>query len=59
MLTTAPLLFGQALPLKPQGVNRRVIGLLVSLFMEFAYARRSPRDGEVVRERDRLVRERY
>jgi hypothetical protein len=37
-----------------------VIGLLVSLFLEFAYAdRRRPRDGEVVREREPVVRERY
>ena len=37
-----------------------VIGLVVSLFMEFAYAgRRGPRDVEVVREREPVVRERY
>jgi hypothetical protein len=36
-----------------------VIGLIVSLLMEFAYARRGPRDVEVVRERDPYVRERY
>ena len=35
-----------------------VIGLLVSLFMEFAYARRGPRDVEVVREREPYARER-
>ncbi len=35
-----------------------VIGLLVSLFMEFA-GRRGPRDVEVVREREPVVRERY
>ena len=36
------------------------IGLLVSLFMEFAYAgRRGARDVEVVREREPVVRERY
>ena len=37
-----------------------VVGLIVSLFMEFAYAdRRGPRDVEVVREREPVVRERY
>ena len=36
-----------------------VVGLVVSLFMEFAYARRGPRDVEVVREREPVVRERY
>ena len=37
-----------------------VVGLLVSLFMEFAYAdRRGPRDVEVVREREPYVRERF
>ena len=35
-----------------------VIGLLVSLFLEFAYADRRPRDVEVVREREPVVRER-
>ena len=35
-----------------------VIGLVLSLFMEFAYARRGPRDVEVVRERDPVVRDR-
>ena len=39
-----------------------VVGLLISLFMEFAYAdRRGPREREVevVREREPYVRERY
>ena len=37
-----------------------VIGLLVSLFMEFAYSgRRGVREVEVVREREPVVRERY
>ena len=38
-----------------------VIGLIASLFMEFAYARRGPREREVevVREREPVVRERY
>ncbi len=36
-----------------------VIGLIVSLFIEFAYAgRRGPRDVEVVREREPVLRER-
>jgi hypothetical protein len=35
-----------------------VIGLIISLLMEFAYARRGPRDVEVVREREPVVRER-
>lgn len=36
-----------------------VIGLLISLFLEFAYSdRRGPRDVEVVREREPVVRER-
>ena len=35
-----------------------VIGLIVSLFMEFAYADRRPRDVEVVHEREPVVRER-
>ena len=37
-----------------------VIGLIASLFMEFAYAgRRGPREVEVVREREPVVRERH
>jgi hypothetical protein len=36
-----------------------VAGLILSLFMEFAYARRGPRDVEVVREREPVVRDRY
>lgn len=36
-----------------------VVGLIVSLFLEFAYAGRGPRDVEVVREREPPVRERY
>jgi hypothetical protein len=36
-----------------------VISLIVSLLMEFAYARRGPRDVDVVREREPLMRDRY
>ena len=35
-----------------------VVSLIVSLLMEFAYARRGPRDVEVVREREPLMRDR-
>jgi hypothetical protein len=36
-----------------------VVCLIVSLITQFAYARRGPRDVEVVREREPVVRERY
>jgi hypothetical protein len=35
-----------------------LIGLVISLLMEFAYARRGPRDVEVVREREAVMRDR-